>query len=658
MGKLAFGLAGVLAATAVAGAFAPYPYGVNAQLTRNEYENNAKALEMMAIAGIRHARIPLTLTEKFMLKDGRPDFSVPDEVFANCDRFGIQVLPIVDAAGDDPNAILSDAGKMAEFRGWMRDVMTHYKGRFRMMEFWNEPNLNLYWKNPNAANYVALLKEVRAIQREIDPGMKLSIAGIAASSMLPYLRRCYEAGAKEFFDVMNVHMYCHPGGPEGWFDITELKALMAEFGDAAKPIIVTETGWQTHLPVIPNRDLIKAGLALARPERKRLRVVHCDLFEEGSPTDQRAASALRGCLPWGGTCESCSPRETIRRLEKGDVDVIVYPFGQKYPADTLDAVVKFVEKGGTLVHFSNLPIWSGGTDVGPAKDLQDGRGLTRFRFGFRNQFSRNGGYPPSVKARPTAAAIAAGAVDGEYVCSKYLCADRRKPGDEMIPLVSGTDETGRTLVPAAVFRYEGGGAVVVSTVPGDSVRPGRRGAVATSTEQEQAFKTVRALSILFAQGIDAVFTYEFRGWEIDPWESELHFGLIHANYVPKPAYSAYMNFVVQRPAGSRRIDAKWMEEDRRTYYPQWIRPDGKPAGMAWTIDPGYAVEMVFDGDATFCDMYGTPRLFKHPAAHTWHLRLSNEPVYFSGARLIGLEREKARGPRLDEPAMKRKEGMK
>ena len=634
---LALVAATVLCPTVFARSFAPYPYGANAQLTRNEFENHDKALEMMAIAGIRHVRIPLALTDKYMVKDGRIDFSVSDKVFANCDRFGISVLPIIDAVGEDPNAILADATKMAEFKSLIREVLLHYRGRFQMMEFWNEPNLNIFWKNPDASNYVSLLKVVRGIQAETDPSLKIAIAGVASSSVIPYLRKCYEAGVKDVFDIMNVHKYCHPGGPEGWFDLTDLKSLMAEFGDDDKPVIVTETGWQTHLPVVPCDDLIRAGLALARPGGGRMNAIHCDFFAEGVLADQRSAQALRRCLPYGGTVESCPPRETARRLEKGGVDVVIYPFSQTFPSETLEAVEKFVARGGILVDFADLPLWRGGTDMGPDASVKDGETMRRFRFGMRSRHSRNGNFPDSVAARPTSAAIAAGAQDCEYVCTKYLCQERAAKGDTMIPIVSGRDASGQELVPAAVFRNAAGGAVVACTVP--SRNGNRRSPVGSSTEAEQAAKTVRALSILFAQGVDAVFVYEFRGWEIDPWESELHFGLVHANYVPKPAYSAYMNFVVQRPVGSKRTAGDWTSADGRTYFPCWTRPDGKSAGMAWTIDPPHSVEMKFDGEAAFCDMYGTPRLFKRTGEHSWSLQVSGEPVYFSGARLLGMGRE-------------------
>ena len=605
----------------------PCPYGVNAHLTRNEFENHERALEMMALAGIRHVRVPITYS--YVCTNGVCDFTTCDAVFASCRKRGVEPMPVVDCAANAP----ADANRMADdptdFSRYMRELLTHYRGQFKTLEFWNEPNIDPFWKAPNAANYVKLLKIVRELQREIDPNLRIAIAGMSKIP-LAYLRQCYEAGAKDAFDVMNVHPYSHPCGPEGWTDVTDLQALMAEYGDGAKPIWFTEIGWPTAIPVIANGDLLQAGLALMRPEKKPIRAVYCDYFAEGVvPADQTIGRLIRDRLPRGSRCDCCSPRETIRRMDAGSVDVVVYPFGLGFPAETLDAAVRFVERGGVVVHFSILPFWRAGTETGPVKGMQNGEAMGRFKlFGFRNRFSRNGNFPSSVRARPTSAAVAAGAADREYVCSKYLVPGE---GAEMIPVVSGRDEGGRELVSAAAFRNARGGGVLLNTVPADTMR---RAPAGTTTEAEQAAKIARALAIAFAQGVEAVFTYEFRSWDnVDPWESETHYGLLHANYCPKPSYSAYMNFTAQRPAGSVNLPEDWRSADGRTYFPQWTRPDGKVAGMIWTLDAPHGVELQFDGPVEFYNLYGERFLPKNPAKGRYCVELSGNPIYFVNGKL-------------------------
>lgn len=624
----------LLAATAVSAAVAAgetrecvYPYGVNAHLTRNEFENHEQALQMMVLAGIRHVRVPISYS--CVYTNSFYDFSMCDAVLASCRKFGVEPLPVLDCAANSSVNANRLADEPEELVRYMRELLTHYRGRFRTLEFWNEPNIDPFWKSPNAANYVKLLKIVRKLQREIDPNLRIAIAGMSKIP-LAYLRQCYEAGARDAFDIMNVHPYSHPCGPEGWTDITDLRALMAEFGDETKQIWFTEIGWPTSIPVIANGDILQAGLALMRPEKKPVRAIYCDYFAEGVvPADQTIGRLIRDRLPRGSRCDCCSPRETIRRMDAGSVDVVVYPFGLGFPSETLDAAVRFVDSGGVIVHFSILPFWRASTEIGPVREMQNGEAMGCFKlFGFRNRFSRVGSFPPSVRARPTSAAIAAGATDREYVCSKYLVPSE---GAEMIPVVSGRDEAGRELVSAAAFRNAQGGGVLLNTVPADTMR---RAPAGTTTESEQAAKIVRALALAMAQGVEAVFTYEFRSWDnVDPWESEQHYGLLHANYCPKPSYSAYMNFTHMRPEGSENLCVRWHGEDRRTYWPQWTRPDGRIAGILWTLDAPHGVELQFGGTVEFYNLYGERFLPKNPAKGRYCVQLSGTPVYFINEKL-------------------------
>ena len=75
------------------------------------------------------------------------------------------------------------------------------------------------------------------------------------------LRRMYEAGAGAAFDVLAAHAY-------GWsfpaddppdaavvnFRRVELeRAIMVEFGDAGKPAMITEGGWNDHPRLVQGR---------------------------------------------------------------------------------------------------------------------------------------------------------------------------------------------------------------------------------------------------------------------------------------------------------------------------------------------------------------------------------------------------------------------
>lgn len=49
----------------------------------------------------------------------------------------------------------------------------------------------------------------------------------------------------------------------------------------------------------------------------------------------------------------------------------------------------------------------------------------------------------------------------------------------------------------------------------------------------------RTFDMMKAAGVAAYFPYEFRASERDPFYSENHFGLVHRDFTPKPAWKAY-----------------------------------------------------------------------------------------------------------------------
>ncbi len=77
---------------------------------------------------------------------------------------------------------------------------------------------------------------------------------------IDWLESLYKLGAKDYFDVLDLHPYCKtsgghevpPGIPAGapealLSDIPKVKAIMAKYGDQDKPIIATELGYATTI---------------------------------------------------------------------------------------------------------------------------------------------------------------------------------------------------------------------------------------------------------------------------------------------------------------------------------------------------------------------------------------------------------------------------
>jgi hypothetical protein len=143
-------------------------------------------------------------------------------------------------------------------------VAERYRGRVRAYILWNEPNLAVEWggRSPDAAGYVQLLCAARAAIQAADPEALVVSAGLAPTNHVDgtavddrlYLRSMYGAGASACFDVLGAHPYgfAHaPGDPPQAHDglnvsrLADLRAIMVEHGDTAKPVWATEVGWTT-----------------------------------------------------------------------------------------------------------------------------------------------------------------------------------------------------------------------------------------------------------------------------------------------------------------------------------------------------------------------------------------------------------------------------
>lgn len=134
-------------------------------------------------------------------------------------------------------------------------TVEHYRDRIRYWEIMNEPPF--FWWYPPAPGqswpqvnppmrrapiwgYADLLKASARAIRRTDPAARIVVgSGFSDGS---FLRRLYELGCRDAFDIASVH-YLPCKHPEDFArGMRRLRAVMAEFGDEAKPIWDTENG--------------------------------------------------------------------------------------------------------------------------------------------------------------------------------------------------------------------------------------------------------------------------------------------------------------------------------------------------------------------------------------------------------------------------------
>ena len=216
-----------------------------------------------------------------------------------------------------------------------------------------------------------------------------------------------------------------------------------------------------------------------------------------------------------------------------------------------------------------------------------------------------------------------------YGGTRFLTPEFLRPGDEFIPILAGKSKSGKEIAAAAVFKFGSdfkGALVVCGTQKG-------YGPVAHS-ERQQALYLARSILVALAESVEKFYAYELRATESDPYYSERHFGIVHRNLSPKPAYSAYATLTDRRPAGSVQTPGLWRDESQKLYFPQWTRPDGTAAGAVWTTGESRKLELEFDADAvTFMDAFGLPLPPRRTGPKRFALDLSDAPIYFTGANI-------------------------
>ena len=602
------------------------PYGAHAHITRDE--PLVETCVMMHDAGMGWVRSALQWGHVEYEPD-KWNFKWVDSCLRRVEKEGVQWMPVLSGC---PKWA---APAHAHLDGWgefVRRTVGRYASRFPVYEVWNEPNIGGFWKNPNPTNYLALLRRTYESAKAADPSVRIAAGGFAG---IPYdfIEEIYKLGGSRWFDILSVHPYSNPKPPEGDLDrrLGRLRELMAKYGDGEKPIWITELGWSTQKPQTAHTGVIQAGLRIADPDRKRWRAVYVPCFITGGD-DERAINAaaadyILGILPRGSSIETCRAAGLADRLAKGGVDAVFYPFDGNYPAETVEAVFDFVAKGGTLVDCGGIPMWypyRTATNGLMAKDESANPDEDRHRFrirGIANWIDRR--FPESIRVHPAPCAKEIIEPDGGIFARRFVAADGMKGDDRFIPLLAASTN-GIEAVSAAVCKYGSDmkGAFVAGCLSFHK-------ACGTVDEAVQAEMCARSLGIAFAEGVERFFWYEFRDLERDLFDAESFFGLVHRNSPGKPALQAYRTFIKMRPPGSVQ-SKRGCRLDDGVWCAQWLRPDGKPAGMVWAPNKARKMAAVFSAeDVDVFDLRGE-RMPVPRNGRSIELLVSGSPVYFIG----------------------------
>lgn len=262
------------------------PYGANFFLAQEVEEwKIRKTLEMAKAAGIGWVKQQFSW-EEIEPKKGqfvdertrRPTWDKYDRIVSLCEEYGLQVIARLDRSPEW--AIRPDAGgyqgppqNFHDYGDFVSAFVSHYGARIRYIQIWNEPNLWYEWGNrtPDAREYTELLKIGYQRAKEANPNVYVLAAPLAqtwgdtrAPSELDFLSQMYQAGAKDYFDVLLANGFGFAYPPEDPPDPTRLnlsrvlllREIMVRNGDMGKPVWFSEFGWNASPAGMPPDKLL------------------------------------------------------------------------------------------------------------------------------------------------------------------------------------------------------------------------------------------------------------------------------------------------------------------------------------------------------------------------------------------------------------------
>ncbi|HEX2987800.1 MAG TPA: cellulase family glycosylhydrolase [Chloroflexota bacterium] len=254
------------------------PMGVNTFLEQEvEIAKRRQTLQMIKDAGIGFIRQQFPWEDIERPTKGRfwdekylkSSWEKYDNIVDLANEYGIQMIVRLDLppkwAHPNNEWPHTPPENLSDYGDFVYSVVSRYKGKVKYYQLWNEPNLAIEWggKEVNANDYVQLLKIGYQRAKEADPDAVIISAALAptieeswqALNDQIYLQEMYDAGAKDYFDILSVMAYGLRFGPDdrrlALKDVNFsrpllIREIMVKNGDASKPIWASEMGWNAQ----------------------------------------------------------------------------------------------------------------------------------------------------------------------------------------------------------------------------------------------------------------------------------------------------------------------------------------------------------------------------------------------------------------------------
>lgn len=191
-----------------------------------------------------------------------------DQIVDLAAKYNVKIVARVDRAPEWARPAKSNAGappqNYQDYADFVAAFVQHYKGKISYLQLWNEPNLHDEWLEGTPVDpkkYTALLKAGYEAAKKADPSIRVMSAPLAMNvenfpdrrnlSELIFLEEMYQAGAKNYFDILPANGYGLEFAPEAKPDpkvlnfrrVELLHDIMVKYGDTNKAVWFNEYGW-------------------------------------------------------------------------------------------------------------------------------------------------------------------------------------------------------------------------------------------------------------------------------------------------------------------------------------------------------------------------------------------------------------------------------
>ncbi len=265
------------------------PFGVNTFLEQEvEPEKRERAVRMIAEAGFHWIR------QEFPWEDieihGKGDFEDRrhepyrsawdkyDDIVRLAEQYHLEIIarlsnpPAWSRARGDEVGSFAPPDNLEDYGDFVEAVVRRYQGRIHYYQIWNEPNIYPEWGEQPVSpeEYTELLRIGYTRIKKVCPECVVLSGALAQTIPLGprdlndfiFLKRMYEAGARDYFDVLAIQGYGLWSGPTdrrmrprvlNFSRPLYLREIMVHYGDAAKAIWITEMNWNAAPPELPDK---------------------------------------------------------------------------------------------------------------------------------------------------------------------------------------------------------------------------------------------------------------------------------------------------------------------------------------------------------------------------------------------------------------------